>query len=49
MKPEVIKTTHRNKCENCDELADIKFKQTRSDLYSYLCSNCFKDLQKNKK
>ncbi len=48
-KPEVIKSTHRNKCESCDELATIKFKNKSGDLYTYMCEFCFKDMQKDKK
>jgi len=48
-KPEIIKATHRNKCESCDELATIKFKEEKGDLYTYMCGFCFKDTQKNKK
>ncbi len=48
-KPEIIKTTHRNKCELCDEPATIKFKEKTGDPYAYMCEFCFKDMQKDKK
>jgi len=49
MKGVVTKPTKRNKCDYCDELAAYKLKENKSDPYSYLCNNCYKDAINSKK
>ena len=49
MEPEILKTTKRNKCDYCDDLAKFKIKEKITDPYFYICKACYKDLQKQSK
>jgi len=44
---EVIEDTKSKKCDYCDEYA--KYKLKIDDLYSYLCTYCYKNIDKAKK
>lgn len=43
----LVKETKAKKCDYCDEYAEFKFKE--KSLYSYLCKNCSRDIEKAKR